>query len=63
MRIESYTELQNRKKEVSLTSGILFANRHVRVNSLHRATGDSGPFHMSQVTGLLGYGTNFAVCS
>ena len=40
MHITRYTELQDRKKEVTLASGILFANRQGRVNSFHGATGD-----------------------
>ena len=36
----AWNRLQEGKKEVTLTSGILFANRHVRVNSLHGTTFD-----------------------
>ena len=41
---------------MTFTSGMLFANRHVhlRVNTLHVATGDKEPFHMSPVIGLAG---------
>ena len=39
---------------MTLTSGMLFAYRHVRVNSLHGATGDKEPLHMSPVIGLAG---------
>ena len=47
-------QLHDRKKEVTLTSGILFTNRRVRVNSLLGATSDQGPLHMSSVKGLAG---------
>ena len=40
MHITRYTELQDRKKEVTLASGILFANRQAHVNFLHGATGN-----------------------
>ena len=40
MRITRYTDYQDRKKEVTFTSGILITNRQARVNSFYGATGD-----------------------